>query len=91
MLENTQSISNVIELPRLVNYVTKRDGTTKDFDKNKITYAVEKAMKGIGIRSKNLSSEITSEVVETINNESTDVIVSVDTIHKTVENVIMDM
>ena len=91
MLENTQTISNVIELPRLVNYVTKRDGTTKDFDKDKITFAVDKAMKGIGIRSKNLSSEITSEVVEAINTEATDVIVSVDTIHKTVENVIMDM
>ena len=91
MLENTQPISNVIELLRPVNYVTKRDGTTKDFDKDKITAAVEKAMKGIGIRSKNLSSEITSEVVETINLESNDVIVNVDTIHKTVENVIMDM
>jgi len=91
MLENTQPISNVVELPRLVSYVTKRNGTTKDFDKNKITHAVDKAMKGIGIRSKNLSSEITSEVVEAINNESTDVIVDVDTIHKTVENVIMDM
>lgn len=91
MLENTQPISNVIELLRPVNYVTKRDGTTKNFDKDKITAAVEKAMKGIGIRSKNLSSEITSEVVETINLESNDVIVNVDTIHKTVENVIMDM
>ena len=74
-----------------VNYVIKRDGTTKEFDKLKITNAVEAAMKSIGIRSKNLSSEITEESVSLINSQVNDVIVSVDTIHKAVENVIMDM
>ena len=92
MFDNAQQVSNVVELqPKTVSYVTKRDGTTKDFDKTKIAAAVEKAMKSIGIRSKNLSDEISSEVVEVINTDVEDVIVSVDTIHKTVENVIMDM
>ena len=53
------------EFVKRVNYVTKRDGTTKDFDKDKITQAVEKAMKSIGIRSKTLSNEITALILLT--------------------------
>jgi ribonucleoside-diphosphate reductase beta chain len=91
MLEAT-SIHTPTDLPpRLVNYVTKRDGTTKDFDDTKITRAVDNAMRGTGIKSKTLSSEITGAVVAQINEEAEDVIVDVDTVHKTVENVIMDM
>ena len=75
---------------RTVNYVTKRDGTTKDFDDQKISLAVTKAMKSIGMRSKYLASEVTEETVDMINHESDDVIVDVDTVHRTVENVMMD-
>lgn len=87
----TNGKTTMIEPPKTVNYVTKRDGTTRDYDVSKIMAAVANAMKGVGIRSKNLPSEIASEVTDTINLEAADVIVSVDTIHKTVENVIMDM
>lgn len=75
---------------RTVNYVTKRDGTTKEFDSTKINVAVEKAMKSISMRSKYLASEVTEETVDMINNDATDVIVDVDTVHRTVENVMMD-
>ena len=68
-------------------FVVKRDSTTEDFNPNKIKTAVEKAMKSIGIRSKNLSQEITDNVVEQID----DAVIDVDHIHKQVENVMMDM
>ena len=68
-------------------FVVKRDSTTEDFNSDKIKTAVEKAMKSIGIRSKNLSQEITDNVVEQID----DVVIDVDHIHKQVENVMMDM
>lgn len=68
-------------------FVVKRDSTTEDFNSDKIKIAVEKAMKSIGIRSKNLSQEITDNVVEQID----DVVIDVDHIHKQVENVMMDM
>lgn len=85
-------MKETIEVPKTVNYVTKRDGTTEKFNKEKISVAVSKAMKSIGIRSKTLPSEIACEV-ETVLNENfvDDVVVSVDSVHKTVENVIMDM
>jgi len=80
------------EQPKTVNYVTKRDGSTESFDRNKISTAVSKAMKSIGIRSKTLPEEVAVEVADILNkNHSQEVIVSVDTVHRTVENVIMDM
>ena len=82
MLDSTEN--------KTVNYVTKRDGTTKDFDRSKITLAVEKAMKSIGIKSKNLASEVTDETITKINSEADDVIVDVDAVHLSVENVLMD-
>jgi ribonucleoside-diphosphate reductase beta chain len=80
------------EQPKTVNYVTKRDGSTESFDRNKISTAVSKAMKSIGIRSKTLPEEVAVEVADILNkNHSQEVVVSVDTVHRTVENVIMDM
>lgn len=80
------------EQPKTVNYVTKRDGSTETFDKNKISTAVSKAMRSIGIRSKTLPEEVAAEVTDILNkNHSQDVVVGVDTVHRTVENVIMDM
>ena len=73
-----------------VKYVTKRNGSTEKFDHTKICTAVEKAMKSIGIRSKTLATEVSLEVVEALN-KADDVIVNVDAVHRTVENVIMDM
>lgn len=75
-----------------VNYVLKRDGTTEKFDNNKIGVAVSKAMKSIGIRSRSLPGEVVQEVTDLLNQEhSQEVIVNVDTVHRVVENVIMDM
>ena len=86
------SEENIELAQHTVNYVTKRDGTTEDFDKNKISVAVSKAMKSVGIRSKSLSGEVAQEVADILNKEQTDdVIVDVDTVHRTVENVLMDM
>lgn len=73
----------------MIQYVTKRDGTTEEFNKNKISSAVDRAMKSCKIRSKNLANEIADEVEERF--KDSEIIVDVDTIHKTVENVIMDM
>jgi len=73
----------------MIQYVTKRDGTTEDFDKEKIISAVGRAMKSSKIRSKNLANEIADEVEERF--KDSEIIVGVDSIHKTVENVIMDM
>lgn len=76
----------------IVNYVLKRDGTTEEFDNNKIIVAVSKAMKSVGIRSKSLAGEVAQEVTDVLNKDDTDdVIVDVDVIHRTVENVLMDM
>lgn len=74
----------------MIEYVLKRDGTTEIFDHTKIKTAVEKAMKSAKIRSKNLSQEISDNVVANLTNENEKVL-SVDMIHKVVENVIMDM
>jgi ribonucleoside-diphosphate reductase beta chain len=75
----------------MIDYVIKRDGTTEQFDKDKIAAAVEKAMKSAKIRSKYLSGEIADEVVERFEKAENVVnILNVDLIHKTVENVIMD-
>ena len=80
------------EQPKTVNYVTKRNGSTEAFDKDKIGTAVTKAMKSVGIRSKTLHEEVAVEVTDILNKEhADDVIVSVDTVHRVVENVIMDM
>lgn len=88
MLDTSVSEINNI----FVSYVLKRDGSTENFNKEKITVAVSKAMKSIGIRSKTLSKEITEEVVILLNKDKkTETVVEVDTIHRTVENVIMDM
>jgi ribonucleoside-diphosphate reductase beta chain len=78
--------------PRTVQYVTKRNGNNENFDERKIQVAVEKAMKSIGIRSKTLSGEVSLEVVDNLNRENpNEVVISVDEVHRTVENVIMDM
>lgn len=74
-----------------VNYVLKRNGSTENFDRNKISTAVAKAMKAIGIKSKTLPDEVSLEVTDSLNKNFTDVVVSVDTVHRTVENIIMDM
>jgi ribonucleoside-diphosphate reductase beta chain len=74
-----------------VNYVLKRNGSTETFDKDKISTAVAKAMKSIGIKSKTLPDEVASEVVHALNSEVKDPIISVDAVHRSVENIIMDM
>ena len=84
--------SSNVDRPRIVNYVLKRNGTTENFNKDKIVTAVSKAMKSIGIKSKNLSAEVADEVTNLLNSESTiDPVVSVDHVHRMVENTIMDM
>lgn len=84
--------SSNAEHSKTVNYVTKRNGSTEPYDRDKISTAVSKAMKSIGIRSKTMPEEVAAEVTEILNKNATnDVIVSVDTVHRTVENVIMDM
>ncbi len=79
------------ESTKTVNYVIKRNGSTEPFDQNKIALAVSKAMKSIGIKSKTLSEEVATEVTVLLNKENKDPILSVDTVHRSVENVIMDM
>jgi len=80
------------EQTKTVTYVLKRDGTTEKFERDKISTAVSKAMKSIGIKSKTLPTEISFEVSEQLNSRyADDVVVNVDTVHRSVENVIMDM
>jgi len=74
-----------------VLYVLKRDGCTENFNSDKITTAVSKAMKSIGIRSKSIPSEVASEVVGKLNQDAADAVIAVDAVHLAVENVIMDM
>lgn len=73
----------------MIEYVIKRDGSTERFAKDKIAAAVQKAMSSIKLRIKNLAEDISDEVVNRVS--EMDVAVEVDTIHKTVENVMMDM
>jgi ribonucleoside-diphosphate reductase beta chain len=75
----------------MIEYVIKRNGSTEVFDPNKIKTAVEKAMRSAKVKIKNLSQEITDNVVESFKHNNSEVIVEVDTIHKKVENIIMDM
>lgn len=79
------------EHQKSVNFVLKRNGSTETFNKDKIATAVSKAMKSIGIRSKNLPLEIATEVTELLNSTNDNVVVGVDHIHRLVENTIMDM
>ena len=84
--------SSTVEKPRVVNYVLKRNGATENFDKDKISVAVSKAMKSIGIKSKTLSGEVADEVANLLNSDaSSDPVISVDHVHRMVENTIMDM
>jgi ribonucleoside-diphosphate reductase beta chain len=83
--------SSTTEHFKTVNYVTKRNGSTEPYDRNKISTAVSKAMKSIGIRSKTLPEEVSIEVTEYLNKNNNDVVVGVDAVHRTVENIIMDM
>lgn len=80
-----------VEQPIKVSFVLKRNGSTEDFNAEKIATAVSKAMKSIGIKSKTLSYEIAEEAVTTLNETTTDHVINVDTVHRAVENVIMDM
>jgi ribonucleoside-diphosphate reductase beta chain len=86
---DSESLANE-SYDRIVEYVIKRDGTTEDFDRSKISIAVSKAMRSIGIRSKTLPEEVSLEATEALNRNERP-IVSVDDVHRTVENVIMDM
>jgi ribonucleoside-diphosphate reductase beta chain len=79
------------ELIRKVQYVLKRDNSTETYNENKISTAVSKAMKSIGMKSKLLPGEVALEVTDILNREQNDVQVSVDAIHRIVENVMMDM
>lgn len=79
------------EILRKVNYVSKRDGSIENYNEDKISIAIAKAMKSIGMRSKMLPGEVALEVTEMLNSDDADIQVDVDTVHKTVENVIMDM
>lgn len=84
--------SSTAEKPRIVNYVLKRNGATENFNKEKISVAVSKAMKSIGIKSKTLSGEIADEVANLLNGDvAADPVISVDNVHRMVENTIMDM
>lgn len=71
------------------NTVRKRNGSIEEFEIKKIQNAVQKAMKGIGIKSKKLAIEV-AENADEILSENVGPL-DVDTIHKVVENVIMDM
>lgn len=73
-----------------IQSVVKRSGNLEEFDQEKIMNAVKKAMGSVKIRSKNLAAEITEEVVSRCN-EREEESISVDEIHKQVENTIMDM
>lgn len=84
--------SSTAEKARVVNYVLKRNGATESFNKDKISVAVSKAMKSIGIKSKTLSGEVADEVANLLNGDtSNDPVISVDHVHRMVENTIMDM
>jgi len=72
----------------MIEYVVKRDGSTESFAREKIVVAVEKAMKSVKISSKSLPNEIADEVIKRLEG---DPITEVNQIHKTVEDVIMDM
>lgn len=80
-----------VDKSNIVKHVLKRDGETEDYSESKIATAVSKAMKSIGIKSKKLPDEVASEVTILLNQEVEDPIVNVDTIHRSVENIIMDM
>lgn len=70
-----------------VEFVIKRDGSNEPFDLQKITNAVGRAMKSIKIRSKNIAKEVAEETASRLGER----VMEVDVIHRTVENVIMDM
>ena len=74
----------------MIEYVIKRDGTHEKFEAEKINKAVSNAMNSIKIRSKNLPSEISETTIERLSQQE-QIWVDVDTVHQTVENVIMDM
>lgn len=86
MVESNPNPSNTISL------VLKRNGSVENFNPDKISIAVSKAMKSIGIRSKTLPEEISLEVVRMLNSmNDIEPITHVDVVHRTVENAIMDM
>lgn len=85
MLDNSPAV-----ISNTVKSVTKRDGDVEPYAEQKIATAVSKALKSIGIKSKTLPMEVASEVTNMLNN-TTEENVPVDTVHRSVENVMMDM
>lgn len=91
-LDGDEHKENKLMNTTVIEFVVKRNGETETFQPEKIKLAVQNAMNSVKIRSKNLSNEITENVLEAIiNDKKAEAVVDVDYIHKTVENTIMDM
>jgi ribonucleoside-diphosphate reductase beta chain len=85
MLDNSSVV-----ISNTVKSVTKRDGDVEPYAEQKIATAVSKALKSIGIKSKTLPMEVASEVTNLLSNTAEENI-PVDSVHRSVENVMMDM
>jgi ribonucleoside-diphosphate reductase beta chain len=75
-----------------ITQIQKRDNTIKDFDPNKITDAIEKAMQAVGNGDRHRAQGITSKVVkdlEDIKLQDHDYIPSVESVQNIVEEELM--
>lgn len=75
-----------------MKYVIKRTGQLVPFEKEKISVAVSKAMKQVGLETPSSATEVADSVTEKLfNNNGDNYRPSVDEIHDLVENELMDL
>lgn len=75
-----------------MKYVIKRTGQLVPFEKEKISVAVSKAMRQVGLETPSSATEVADSVTEKLfNNNSDNFRPSVDEIHDLVENELMDL
>lgn len=74
----------------MVEQIKKRDGRIVDFDKQKITDAILKAVKAVGGHDYELADKIADQVIEYINNDLQTSIPEVEQIQDAVEKVLIE-
>jgi len=74
----------------MIDKIVKRNGSTVDFDSEKIKIAIEKAMKEVGEIDTDVSNKATKKVINYIKRDDKDIL-TVDDVHILVENSLMDM
>ncbi len=73
-----------------INQIKKRDGSIAEFDQEKITNAIFKAMKAVGEKDRKISEEVSHTVIDELEKKFTNQIPSVEDVQDFVEKVLIE-